>query len=133
MCIPVKGRARAFTRIREQAPKRNSPKRGSPAENPRPLPVLGPVRGSGAPEEGVMLHALLPEVFALISVLEVELDGVFVVALQGGNGAIVATRGMGDRYHFGSIRCRPCKMLTVHFQKRLRSRHIQSMQYEVEA
>ena len=83
MYIPVKGRARAFTRIREQALKRNSPKRGSPAEYPRPLPVLGPVRGPGAPEEGVVLHALLPEVLALISVLEVELDRVLVVALQG--------------------------------------------------
>ena len=83
MYIPVKGRARAFTRVREQAPKRNSPKRGSPAEYPRPLPVLGPVRGPGAPEEGVVLHALLPEVLALISVLEVEFDRVLVVALRG--------------------------------------------------
>ena len=83
---------------------RNSPKGGAPAENPRPFPVLGPVRGSGAPEEGVVFHAFLPEVFALISVLEVELDRVLVVALQGRNEAI-ATRGMRDRYNFGSINC----------------------------
>ena len=34
-----------------------------------------------APEEGVVLDALLPEVLAVVPVFEVELDRVLVVAL----------------------------------------------------
>ena len=34
------------------------------------------------PEESVVLNALLPEVFALVSLLKVELNDVLVVALQ---------------------------------------------------
>ena len=33
-------------------------------------------------EEGVMLHTFLPKVFAVITVLKVELNGVLVVALE---------------------------------------------------
>ena len=41
-----------------------------------------PVGRGHAPEEGVVFHALLPEVLAVIPVFEVELDSVFVVALS---------------------------------------------------
>ena len=35
------------------------------------------------PEEAVVFYTFLPEVFALVSLLEVELDDVLVVALCG--------------------------------------------------
>ena len=35
------------------------------------------------PEEAVVFYTFLPEVFALVSLLEVELDDVLVVALRG--------------------------------------------------
>ena len=48
-----------------------------------PVPVpQHPVPKHPVPEESVVLHALLPEVFALVPLVEVELDDVLVVALQ---------------------------------------------------
>ena len=41
-----------------------------------------PVSRCHASKEGMMFDAFLPKVFAMISVLEVKLDRVFVVALE---------------------------------------------------
>lgn len=58
------------------------PKRRSPAEQPPLLPLL--LNAGRTPEERVVLHALLPEVLAVVPVLEVELNRVLVVALERG-------------------------------------------------
>ena len=67
------------------------PERRSSAEYSPSLPLLVPApaavaagggAGRGAAEERVVLHALLPEVLAVVAVLKVELDRVLVVALE---------------------------------------------------
>ncbi len=45
------------------------------------LPLVAVGHGRGAAEERVVLDALLPEVLAVVALLEVELHRVFVVAL----------------------------------------------------
>ena len=54
--------------------------RGPAAEDAR----LGPRRilGRRAAEEPVVLHALLPEILALVAPFEIELDHVLVIALR---------------------------------------------------
>ena len=63
-----------------------------------------PVCRCHASKEGMMFHAFLPKVFAMISVLEVKFDRVFIVPLKSRNKSLLTHATLRGRQNTECVR-----------------------------